>query len=417
MSDDEFEFEFFPEQPDPPEGEHDEVLWEDEPSGVHRPRRAAPSTRDVVVRRRIVAGAIAALILLIILIVVLTSGGGGGGIGGYRGYLNDVSAVGSDSQQTGAALASDLAGGKSGLTGKLDTLVSQAGDQLTRLQSVEPPASLASEQSQALAALDLRLRGLQGLRDSLAGGSDTSSYAVVVAHVSDLRTSDLIWSSVRSSADTLLQGRGLAGLFPASTFVSDSASMLKSLRTLLGVTSVSTSGPTLSLGSTGQDVVAWQNSLNQWLKVTAPTQTQLTADGNFGAATQTATEQLQTAEGLTPDGIVGASTRQALQRALAGSKSSTTSPPPPPSSSGTTTTGTTLKLGDSGTAVTQWQNQLNQWLKATSPTQTPLTADGSFGAATQTATEQLQTASGLTPSGVVDDATRQALTTALAKTG
>ena len=120
--------------------------------------------------------------------------------------------------------------------------------------------------------------------------------------------------------------------------------------------------------------------------------------------TQIATEQLQTAQGLTPDGIVGASTRRALRRALTGTKpASTTSP-----------SGTTLKLGDTGSAVVSWQNQLNQWLKLTSPTQTPLTADGNFGTATQTATEQLQTAAGLTPTGEVDAATRRALNSALA---
>jgi len=46
----------------------------------------------------------------------------------------------------------------------------------------------------------------------------------------------------------------------------------------------------------------------------------------------------------------------------------------------------------SGSAVTAWQTQLNTWLKLAAPTQTQLTPDGTFGAATQTATEQLQTA-------------------------
>ena len=75
-------------------------------------------------------------------------------------------------------------------------------------------------------------------------------------------------------------------------------------------------------------MIVWQNGLNRWLKLTAPTQMPLTADGNFGAGTQTATEQLQTAAGLTPDGVVGPSTRQALQQALAGGKTSSTQTAP-----------------------------------------------------------------------------------------
>jgi peptidoglycan hydrolase-like protein with peptidoglycan-binding domain len=64
--------------------------------------------------------------------------------------------------------------------------------------------------------------------------------------------------------------------------------------------------------------------------------------------------------------------------------------------------------------VVEWQTQLNQWLKLTSPSATQLTTDGSFGAGTQTATEQLQSQAGLTPTGQVDAATRQALTSAIA---
>jgi peptidoglycan hydrolase-like protein with peptidoglycan-binding domain len=70
-----------------------------------------------------------------------------------------------------------------------------------------------------------------------------------------------------------------------------------------------------------------------------------------------------------------------------------------------------LKLGSSGSDVTTWQNQLNQWLKTTSGQ--ALTADGTFGASTQTATEQLQSASGLTADGIVGPATRRALQQAL----
>lgn len=412
----EFEFDFFPERPATATGEEDdELLWEE--SADHAPPRRPPASTPphVVMRRRIAAAAAVALLLLIIIVVVATSGGGGGD-GSYRGYVNDVSPIASDSQQVGASL--------SGLTrknavSKLDGLIQQTIDDVTRLQALTPPSTLTGVQGQALAALDLRLTGLQGLRNSLAqaqgGASGTSWDAAVSTQVDDLVASDLIWSrSVRDPADAVLQARGLGGVFPASAFVADRGALLRSLRAALGSTAAaSTTGPTLSIGSKGPDVVAWQNDLNQWLRLTAPTQTPLTADGNFGATTQTVTEQLQTAQGLTPDGIVGPSTRQALQQALRGQKPASTSGKATTPST-TTTTARTLKLGDTGQDVVEWQTELNRWLKLTTPSATPLSTDGSFGQATQTATEQLQTQAGLTPTGQVDAATRQALTTALA---
>jgi peptidoglycan hydrolase-like protein with peptidoglycan-binding domain len=366
-------------------------------------------------RRRMAAAAAVALLLLIIIIVVVTSGGGGGGGGNLQGYVNDVSPIASDSQQTGASLTGVTS--KDGVA-KLDSLIQQTVDDTTRLQALTPPKTLQGVQSQALAVLDLRLAGLQGIRDTLvssqAAAAGTSWDTAVSTQVDELVASDLIWSrAVKNQANGVLEAHGLGGVFPGSTFVGDRAALLKSLRTALGSTGSGTStGPTLSLGSKGPDVVTWQNELNQWLQKTGSTQT-LTADGTFGATTQTVTEQLQTAAGLSPDGIVGPSTRQALQRALAGTKTTT--------QSGTTGAGTgsgtnarTLKLGDTGQDVVEWQTQLNQWLKATTPTATQLTTDGSFGASTQTATEQLQTQAGLTPTGQVDAATRQALTQAIA---
>jgi peptidoglycan hydrolase-like protein with peptidoglycan-binding domain len=412
----EFEFDFFPESRTATGDEREELLWEDEPSDVHgdrAPRPAPPA--HIVMRRRIAIAAAVALLLLIILLVVVTGGSDGQG-GAYRSYLAGISPIAADSEQVGASLSGTLGGkqtvsSRKGLVAKLDSLVQQAVSDIARLQALTPPATLRAEHAQALAALDLRLRGLQGIRDSLSqalGSQDRTSWAAVLSgQMDDLVTSDVIWDSlVRAPGDGVLQANGMGGSsLPESRFVTDSKSLLTSMQNLLQ-TQVATSGPVLSLGAKGTDVTAWQTQLNAWLKLTAPTQTQLTPDGTFGPSTQTATEALQTAAGLTPDGFVGPSTRQALQRALAGTK---------PSSTAGSTTAPTLKLGDKSSAVTSWQTQLNAWLKLTAPTQTQLTPDGTFGAATQTATQALQTAQGLAPDGIVGPATRQALTAALAK--
>jgi peptidoglycan hydrolase-like protein with peptidoglycan-binding domain len=389
-----FEFDFFPEHSTATAETDEELLWEE--SREDQPRRRAPAASPpphVVQRRRIAAGAAVAVLLLIILIVVLTSGGGGGG-GAYRGYVNDVSPIAADSEQAGASLGSLTTKNASS---KLDSAIQQTVDDINRMQALTPPKDLTPAQAQALAALDLRLLGLQQLR---SGTSSTAAVATLVA-------SDRIWdSAVRTPANAVLQAKGLGGVFPASTFVAAPKSLQKSLATALGTTTSggTTTGAVLKLGGTGQDVAAWQNSLNQWIQASGSSLTPLTADGTFGPGTQEATVALQNAAGLAPDGIVGPSTRQALQQQLRAAGSNGTG----------TSTAATLKLGDTGQDVVEWQTKLNQWLLKTAPTQTPLVTDGNFGQGTQTATQQLQTAAGLTPTGGVDAQTRQALATALA---
>lgn len=397
-----FEFDFFPEQAATATADTDEeLLWEESSQDQPRRRPAAAPPPHVAQRRRVAAGVAVALLLLIILIVVLTSGGGRGS-GSYRSYVNEVSPIAADSQQAGAALTTLTA---KNAAAKLDVLIQQTVDDVNRLQALTPPKSLAGQQAQALAALDLRLLGLQQLREAVtqsAAGNSASTDAAVASLVA----SDRIWDgSVRTPANAVLQARGLGGVFPASAFVADRTALAKKVGTLVGSSTTATSptGTVLKLGDTGQDVVAWQNALNQWIQATGSTLTPLTADGNFGASTQQLTAALQTNQGLSPDGIVGPSTRQALQNAIKAAKGT-----------GGTSTGTTLKLGDTGQDVVAWQTQLNRWLQATAPSQTQLSTDGSFGAATQTATEQLQTAAGLTPTGQVDAQTRQALASALA---
>jgi peptidoglycan hydrolase-like protein with peptidoglycan-binding domain len=421
-SDYEFEFDFLSDrETGEEEWQHDtgEETFVSEPDVAPRERR--PPTPDVVKRRRIFAGAAVALLLLIILIVVLTSGGSSSA-GPYRGYLDDVAPIASSSQETGSTLAQFLSSSHSATTkaavlSKLDSLVQQSVNDVRRLQALTPPVALSSAHAQALAALDLRLTALQGLRDSIAhafAATDPSPWLpVVAAKVDDLVTSDVIWSDfVRSPAYAVLQANGIGGVnVPDSQFVAGSSnSLVQAVAALLGTTgttAAAANAPALKLGATGAAVTAWQNQLNAWLRLTSPNQTPLTADGNFGASTQTTTEAFQSAAGLSPDGSVGPATRAAIAHALAaGGKTSSSS-----SSGATGPTGPVLKLGSSGSDVTAWQNQLNQWLKTTSGQ--PLTADGTFGATTQTATEQLQSASGLTPDGIVGPATRQALQQAL----
>jgi peptidoglycan hydrolase-like protein with peptidoglycan-binding domain len=390
-----FEFDFFPEHSaataDTEEELHGEETSQDRPQ-----RRPAGPPAEIARRRRIAVGIAAGLVLLIILVVVLTSGGDGGGGGPFRSYVNQVSTVVGDSQQAGASLGSLT---EKNAVSRLDALIQGTTTDINRLQALTPPKELTAEHAQALAALDLRLLGLQGLRDAAAqsqAGATVSPDAAVTA----LLAGDRLWeSSVRTPANSVLLARGLPRGFPRSTFISDPKALRKSLGTLLGSPTEAATGAVLSLDSKGPDVVAWQKGLNQWITATGSPLAPLTADGTFGPSTRDATIALQNAQGLAPDGVVGPSTRETLQKAIQAAKTSTAA---------------TLKLGDTGEDVVAWQQKLNQWLQLKAPTQTQLATDGSFGDATRTATEQLQTAAGLTPTGEVDARTRQALATALA---
>src|SRR5262245_48312776 len=181
-----FEFDFFPEHSTgtATADTDEELLWEESRDDQPRRRTPAATPPHIVQRRRIAAGAAVALLLLIILIVVLTSGGGGGG-GAYRAYVNDVSAIASDSAQAGASLSSVTA---KNAASKLDAAIQQTTDDINRLQALVPPKELEASQAQALAALDLRLLGLQQLRSAQAGASPDTAVATLV-------TSDRVWDS------------------------------------------------------------------------------------------------------------------------------------------------------------------------------------------------------------------------------
>jgi peptidoglycan hydrolase-like protein with peptidoglycan-binding domain len=414
-----FEFDFFPERRPAAFQEWGKGLGDEEvpdPGRHALPARRRSPSRAVIMRRRI-AVASAALLLLVILVVVATQGSSGQG-GAYRRYLATLSPIAADSERVGGSLAQVFAGSqgrsaKTGLVAKLDGLVQRAMTDITRLQALTPPAALRSEQEQALAALDLRLYGLHGIRDTVAqalASQNPSAWArVLSAQVDDLVTSDLIWDgSVRGPTVATLQGKTVGPVSaPASRFVADgNLSLVKSMLNLLQPQGTVANGAPLTLGAKGPAVARWQTQLNGWLRLTAPKQKPLTPDGSFGPATQAATMALQTAQGITPDGTVNPSTQRALRLALTSSKQ--------PSASGSTTEAT-LALGDKGPAVASWQTQLNVWLRLTVPRQKPLTPNGSFGPATQAATKALQTAQGITPDGTVGPRTRRALQLALAR--
>lgn len=143
--------------------------------------------------------------------------------------------------------------------------------------------------------------------------------------------------------------------------------------------------PVLRSGAKGPGVTAWQHELN------AHRDSPILTDGIFGGQTERATRELQDAEGLAVDGVVGPRTRAVSAAAL---------PDDSPLLE-------LVTLDDRGQRVAQWQQQLDVALAR------PVAVDGIFGPQTAAATRELQRSRGLLVDGVVGPRTREAMRAAL----
>jgi Putative peptidoglycan binding domain len=284
-------------------------------------------------RRRLAAGIAGGIIVVVVIVIVLT-GGSSSPAGAYRSYLGRLSPIAADSQRLGRSLGQLLSRVRSGTVSdplpRLDQLAGQARTELADAEQVTPPTGLLPEHQQALLALDFRAHGLQGLHDMIgqARGAATTAGLVssVAAQIDRLTTSDVVWHDLvwQPAVAALQQLRIPASLAPQSQFVSNpNVSSQQSIVALLQPQPAANTSSTLTLGSYGPAVIAWQKQLNRWLRLTG--RTPITADGSFGAGTQAATQALQRAAGLIPDGVVGPATRKALRAALAAHPASGTS--------------------------------------------------------------------------------------------
>lgn len=155
-------------------------------------------------------------------------------------------------------------------------------------------------------------------------------------------------------------------------------------------------GVLLRYGSRGESVRRMQQYLDAIARV-YPSVPRLTADGIFGRATQEAVTAFQRLYGLSPDGVVGPLTWDAIVSAYH-------SLPAQPSPDLPAYPGYLISIGSQGGYVQMIQQRLNA-LSSRYPSISPLSADGLFGRATQSAVTAFQRAAGLTPDGIVGQAT------------
>ena len=133
-------------------------------------------------------------------------------------------------------------------------------------------------------------------------------------------------------------------------------------------------GPTLTIGSTGSDVRRLQT-----LFVMMKEMDYSNIDGNFGPKTQDAVKSFQTGKNLTPDGVVGPLTWNAL--------------PADPNTPN-------LARGATGSAVSGLQKGLRAFGGANSATD-PGAIDGNFGSRTEAAVRAYQSQHALPADGIV----------------
>ena len=140
----------------------------------------------------------------------------------------------------------------------------------------------------------------------------------------------------------------------------------------------------LRAGSTGEEVQILQRGLK------------ITADGSFGPQTEAAVRAFQTQHRLTVDGVVGPqSWTRLIELGLVPARTATTPAPPAPPAPAPVAhpleqyASQTLRRGSSGAAVSALQRAL------------AITADGSFGPATESKVKAYQVTKELTADGVV----------------
>jgi hypothetical protein len=160
----------------------------------------------------------------------------------YNDYMTEIGEVGSTSTKIGEDLATLLTtpGLKQAeLEQELAGLISQQQQGVQRARGIDSPGPLTPAHEHAIEALQLRVSGMQRLRQTFkatATSSDASAAGLqLAAQATRLEASDVVWADLfRAEADVVMTDEGVSGVTaPASVFVANSE--LYSVRSMTAI--------------------------------------------------------------------------------------------------------------------------------------------------------------------------------------
>jgi hypothetical protein len=199
------------------------------PPGPRRPGFRPPHGITPLLR---LAGLVALAILVVVLLAVWVQGcAGDDEQTTYGDYLGQIGQVGQDSAKIGADLATLLTTpglAQTELETKLGGFVQRQQLDVERARDLDPPGPLTPANGHAVEALELRVRGLQGLLDTFRATKDTDDQAAagqqLAAWGQRLEASDVVWKDLfQETAQATMASEGVEGLTaPPSVFVQNS---------------------------------------------------------------------------------------------------------------------------------------------------------------------------------------------------
>ena len=147
----------------------------------------------------------------------------------YASYMTEIGQIGSASARLGEQLATTLTTvglKQEDLDAKLGGYVQLAETQMQKAEDLRPPGPLHNANEGAVAALELRVVGLAGLRNAFQETVDATDAALVgqqlAAQMQRLQASDVVWADLfRAPSLVVLEEEGIEGVqVPSSEFVS-----------------------------------------------------------------------------------------------------------------------------------------------------------------------------------------------------
>jgi hypothetical protein len=227
------EFDFFDDEPATEEAtQRRRMPRVGPPRGPGGPRRSRPSRPTGLTPLLRLLGLIAAAILVVVLLVFwVQSCRDNGKKKSYETYMTKVSAVASNSEQTGRELNDLLTtpGQKEAdVEAKISGFAQQESQNLTQAEAIAPPGPLRAEHEHLIEALQFRVSGLRGLGDAFrqtaTAKSGGSAGPLLAAQAQRIVTSDVVYDDLfKDPARAELERQGITGVnVPDSNFVQNS---------------------------------------------------------------------------------------------------------------------------------------------------------------------------------------------------